>query len=94
MSETTDGPQGPLKQDQAVDSEDDLADTIEWLEKGVAEWRASAISSEKQARAAKATARVAIEHLRNVLNKARTHDDQQRYDTAARDWLDSIGHEE
>jgi hypothetical protein len=33
----------------------------------------------------------AIGHLQAVLNKARTHDEQQAADTAARDWLASIG---
>lgn len=36
---------------------------------------------------------VAIGHLQAVLNKARTHADQQAADTAARDWLTSIGSE-
>lgn len=35
----------------------------------------------------------AIGHLQAVLNKARTHDEQQKADTAARDWLTSIGSE-
>jgi hypothetical protein len=35
----------------------------------------------------------AIEHLQNVLNKPRTHHAQQQADTAARDWLISIGSE-
>ncbi len=35
----------------------------------------------------------AINHLQAVLNKARTHDEQQAADTAARDWLTSIGSE-
>lgn len=42
-------------------------------------------------REAQATARIAITHLQEVLNKARTHADQQAADTAARDWLISIG---
>lgn len=35
----------------------------------------------------------AIGHLQAVLNKARTHHEQQAADTAARDWLASIGSE-
>ncbi len=66
-------------------------DKIEWLEKGLAEWRSVALSNEKQARAAQATARIAITHLQSVLNKPRTHAEQQAADTAARDWLVSIG---
>lgn len=36
---------------------------------------------------------VAIGHLQAVLNKARTHAEQQAADTAARDWLVSVGSE-
>lgn len=35
----------------------------------------------------------AIRHLHAVLNKARTSDEQQRADSAAREWLESIGSE-
>lgn len=68
-----------------------LGDALEWAEKGLAEWRATAQSNARHAEVARATARVAINHLQDVLNKARTHDEQQRADTAARDWLTSIG---
>lgn len=62
-------------------------------EEGNAEWRDLAVANQKQARAAQATARIAITHLQTVLNKARTHAEQQAADTAARDWLISIGSE-
>lgn len=68
-------------------------DHIEWLEKGNEEWREMAVSAGKQANASRATARIAIGHLQAVLNKARTHAEQQAADTAARDWLTSIGSE-
>jgi hypothetical protein len=77
----------------AVLSNHDAADTIEWLEKGNAEWRDTARLAMKHQNTASATARVAINHLQAVLNKARTHDEQQMSDTAARDWLISIGSE-
>jgi hypothetical protein len=35
----------------------------------------------------------AVGHLQAVLNKARTHAEQQAADSAARDWLISIGSE-
>lgn len=70
-----------------------LSDALERAENGLAEWRAAALSNGKQAEAARATARIAINHLQAVLNKARTHDEQQAADTAARDWLISIGSE-
>jgi len=67
-----------------------LDDALEWVDKGLAEWRALAASNGKQATAARATARVAMGHLQAVLNQSRTHADQQRADTAARDWLESV----
>lgn len=68
-------------------------DRLDWLEKGVALARAEAESNGKQATAARATARVAISHLQAILQPPRTHHDQQAADTAARDWLQSIGAE-
>ena len=70
-----------------------VLDDIEWTEKGLAEWRDVAQTNARHAEAARATARVAIAHLQAVLNKARTHAEQQAADTAARDWLTSIGSE-
>lgn len=64
-----------------------LDDALEWAEKGVAEWRSVAQENARQA----AVARVAINHLQSVLNKPRTHAEQQAADAAARDWLTSIG---
>jgi hypothetical protein len=66
---------------------------FDWIERGNSEWRDMAVSRAKQASSASATARVAITHLQTVLNKARTHAEQQAADTAARDWLTSIGSE-
>ena len=64
---------------------------VDYTEKGLAEWRATAQANARHAEAARATARVAIGHLQAVLSQAKTHDEQQRADTAARDWLASIG---
>lgn len=69
------------------------ADHIEWLEKGNEEWRHMYLSADKQAKAAQATARIAITHLQATLNSARTHAQQQDADAAARDYLLSIGAE-
>jgi hypothetical protein len=71
----------------------EVLDDIEWTEKGLSEWRDQALANARQSEAARATARIAIAHLQAVLNKARTHADQQAADTAARDWLISIGSE-
>jgi hypothetical protein len=68
-------------------------DTIDWLEKGLQEWRDLYKNTARQHSATQATARVAVGHLQAVLNKARTHAEQQAADTAARDWLISIGSE-
>jgi hypothetical protein len=92
-------PQGPHPDPHAewvsvrLDVVQTSIDHIEWLEKGNEEWRHMAQQNSKYAEAAKATARVAIGHLHAVLNKARTFDEQQKADTAARDWLLSIGSE-
>ena len=69
----------------AVLSNHNAADKIDWLRKGVAEWRAEALASAKQREAVAATARIAITHLQAVIRK----DDNA--DTAALDWLISIG---
>jgi hypothetical protein len=55
---------------------------------------ADAQSLSKQAEAARATARVAIGHLQAILRPPATAAEQQRADTAARDWLASIGADE
>lgn len=77
----------------AADAIDAFDDDKEWIEKGLAEWREVAVRNARQAESARATARVAIAHLQAVLNKPRTHYEQQKADTAARDWLLSIGSE-
>ena len=68
-----------------------LEEELDWTEKELAEWRDIALQSQKEAAAARATARIAIGHLQAVLLNARTHNEQQKADTAARDWLTSIG---
>lgn len=77
----------------AADAIEAFDDDKEWIEKGLAEWRNMAQVNARQAEAARATARIAIGHLQSVLNKPRTHDQQQTADSAARDWLLSIGSE-
>lgn len=77
----------------AVLSNHNASDKIDWLKKGLAEWRADALAAAKRREAVAATARIAIGHLQAVLNKARTHHEQQAADTAAREWLTSIGSE-
>jgi hypothetical protein len=85
--------EGGADRHSALQALNALPDAIDWLEKGNAEWRSEALQAKRHAEAARATARIAIGHLQAVLNTARTHADQQAADTAARDWLISIGSE-
>ena len=68
-------------------------DRLDWLENGIIEWQDEFKTQHNHAKAALATARVAIGHLQAVLNESRSHAEQQQADTAARDWLESIGSE-
>ncbi len=76
-----------------LDFVQEAIDHIDWLEKGVAEWRHQALSAQKQAAASQATARIAIGHLRALLATAVAFDDKQAASSAAEDWLISIGSE-
>lgn len=76
-----------------LDVVQEAVDALDWLERGVHEWRESYKTQRDQVIAVRATARIAIRHLHAVLNESRSHDDQQRADTEARDWLQSIGSE-
>ena len=93
VERSTDWREGGATRHDARAVLESLPDDVDWLEKGIVEWRAKALDNARHAEAARATARVAIGHLHAVLNKARTYDEQQRADTAARDWLTSIGSE-
>jgi hypothetical protein len=92
-------PQGPHPEPHAewiqvrLDVVQGAIDTIEWKSKGNAEWRDLCTVKDRQLKAVQASARTAIGHLQAVLNKSRTHAEQQAADTAARDWLLSIGSE-
>lgn len=76
-----------------LDFVQDAADHIDWLDKGIKEWRDAAQTATSRRNAVAATARIAIGHLQAVLNKPRTHDEQIKADAAAREWLLSIGSE-
>lgn len=71
----------------------EMVDEKRDLEIGNTSWRLQAEKESRNAHQARATARVAIGHLQAVLNKCRTHAERQAVDTAARDWLISIGSE-
>ena len=76
-----------------LDFVQEAIDHIDWLEKGNAEWRSTALANGRHAEAARATARVAIGHLQAMLAPGRTANESFAADTAARDWLASIGAE-
>ena len=92
-------PKGPHPEPHAewiqvrLDFVQEAIDHMDWLERGVGEWREEALSQQQKTHAAKAWVRIATRHLQAVLNKPRTFDEQQAADTAARDWLTSIGSE-
>lgn len=71
----------------------ELEDSIDWTEKGLAEWRSMWQASSRNNTALAAQLKIAISHLHAILNQPRTHNEQQAADTAARDWLTSIGSE-
>lgn len=85
--------EGGADRHAAIEALGELADDIEWTDKGLAEWRDRAMSNDRQAKAARASARVAIGHLQAILNESRTFAESQTAETAARDWLESIGSE-
>ena len=77
-----------------LDVAQEAIDYLDWLEKGNAEWRRTALTNSAHAEAARATARIAIDHLDAVLNKAQgSWERQQAADAAARTWMASIGYE-
>lgn len=83
--------EGGADRHSAKESLSALQDKVDWLEKGLAEWRELALSNDRQARAARSTARIAISHLQASLNRKRTPEEQQTSANAAREWLESIG---
>lgn len=71
-------------------------DHMDWLEKGNAEWRDSALTKARHLAAVQATARIAIGHLQRVLQDthARIPSEQRlQWRRDAEDWLASIGSE-
>ena len=71
----------------------ELDDAIEWIEKGIDEWRSMYVVADRNEKTAQAISRIAIGHLQAVINKPRSHDEQQSAGKAARDWLVSMGSE-
>jgi hypothetical protein len=92
-------PQGPHPEPHAkwiqvrLDFVQLAIDHIVCLDRGVDEWREEALSQQQKVHAAQAMVRIATGHLHEMLNKARTATESYAADTAARDWLTSIGSE-
>ena len=93
VERTTHWKEGGATRHDAKLALNELDDAIEWIEKGLDEWRSMYVVSDRNQKAAQATARIAVGHLQSVLNKPKTHTEQQSADTAARDWLVSISSE-
>jgi hypothetical protein len=89
-------PQGPHPDPHAewirvrLDFVQQAIDTLDWLDKGVAEWRDSALSNGRQAAAARAQARIAIKHLQAALVPPSSPLYAKGFEDA-REWLVSIG---
>ena len=70
-----------------------LPDQIDWIERGIVEWRDVAQQNGKRYGMAQATARVAITHLQAILNGRLDANKMFDAEKVARDWLESIGEE-
>ena len=94
VDRTTDWRVGGATWQDAKTALESLPDSVEWIEKGIVEWRAQAQTNARHAEAARATARVAIGHLQRVLQDthARIPSEQRlQWRRDAEDWLASIG---
>lgn len=68
-----------------------LEDDVEWLEKGLAEWRTMYVNQLQETMRAKATSKVAIRHIRAMTDPTTTLIGRREARIAALDWLGSIG---
>lgn len=73
-----------------------LSEALDWAERGVVEWRTAALEARGEVRRLAAVNRIAIEHLRRVLQdtQARIPAEQRlQWRIDAENWLTSIGSE-
>lgn len=70
-----------------------LYDQIDWIERGIVEWRDVAHKHLKALHTEMAKTRVAISRLQTLLNGQIDANQRLAAETAARDWLESIGEE-
>lgn len=66
-------------------------DHMHWLDRGVAEWRHVALKAQSQSASNWLVSDMAIRHLHAILNSQRTATQSWEAETAARQWLASIG---
>lgn len=66
-------------------------DHIDWLEKGINEWRSEATRFMKLYSMDRAKSSIAIKYLQELLNTRKTATQAWEIEKAAREWLDSIG---
>lgn len=66
---------------------------MDWLDRGVAEWRHVALKAQSQSANDWIVSDMAIRHLRAILNSRRTATQSLEAETAARQWLASIGND-
>lgn len=90
---TTHWEKGRPDHHDAIQALNALPDQIDWIERGIVEWRDTAFQASKGATMARATARVAITHLQTILNGRLDANQMFDAEKAARDWLESIGEE-
>lgn len=90
---TTHWEEGRPDRHDAIQALKALPDQIDWIERGIVEWREVAQQNGKRATMARATARVAITHLQTILNGRLDANQMLAAESAARDWLESIGEE-
>lgn len=90
---TTRWEEGRPARHDAIEALKVLSDQIDWIERGLAEWRESCQLRDRALKQQSATARVAIGHLQTLLNGRLDANQMLAAEKAARDWLESIGEE-
>lgn len=90
---TTHWEEGRPDRHDAIQALKALPDQIDWIERGIVEWREMAQTQSRFAKQAAAKTRVAITHLQTLLNSRLDANQMLAAEKAARDWLESIGEE-
>ena len=88
---TTHWEEGRPDRHDAIQALKVLYDQIDWIERGIVEWRESFQLRDRALKQQSATIRVAITHLKTILNGRLDASQMLAAESAARDWLESIG---